>query len=156
VIKACTDLKIRYEQKGWWLYNAANLANKVHENRCVVLVGEVCETILCNRWGKNWTLGVKRYRNTWRICHIILIFSELANSLLIRGIKLGKMPKLGCLIGLVKHAMWANCISYTCSYLVSRTLTSFYPTVSPFSWAFLPNSDFSRRPSDDPQSLKTQ
>jgi hypothetical protein len=33
---------------------------------------------------------------------------ELLTSLLIRGIQMGEMSKLGWLIGLVKHAIWAD------------------------------------------------
>jgi hypothetical protein len=32
----------------------------------------------------------------------------METSLLLRGIQMGEMPKLGWLIGLVKHAIWAD------------------------------------------------
>jgi hypothetical protein len=42
---------------------------------------------------------------------------ELVTSLMIKGSHMGEMSKLGWLIGLVKHAIWADSfISYTCCY----------------------------------------
>jgi hypothetical protein len=41
---------------------------------------------------------------------------DFLSSLMIRGIQTGEMSKLGWLVGLVKHAIWAHSISYTCCY----------------------------------------
>jgi hypothetical protein len=44
---------------------------------------------------------------------------ELETSLLVRGIQLGEMSKLGWLIGLVKHAVWADSLYFLCLLLLS-------------------------------------
>jgi hypothetical protein len=49
---------------------------------------------------------------------------ELLTSLLIRGIQMGEMSKLGWLIGLVKHAIWAD--SFYLLYLLSLHSSSHY------------------------------
>jgi hypothetical protein len=41
---------------------------------------------------------------------------ELVTSWLIRGIQMGEMSEMGWLIGLAKHAIWADSFSYTCCY----------------------------------------
>jgi hypothetical protein len=42
-------------------------------------------------------------------CHTDLL-CELETSLLMRGIQIGEMFKVGWLIGLAKHAIWADSI----------------------------------------------
>jgi hypothetical protein len=37
---------------------------------------------------------------------------ELVASLLIRGIQMGETSKLGWLVGLVKHAIWADSLHF--------------------------------------------
>jgi hypothetical protein len=65
----------------------------------------------------------------WSICHVIQIF-ELETSLLMRGIQIGEMSKLGWLIGLVKHAIWVNSLYFLYLLLsISNTLASFQPTL---------------------------
>jgi hypothetical protein len=45
----------------------------------------------------------------------------------------GEMSKLGCLIGLVKHAIWAvPCISYTCYYQFPTEVT-YSPTTQDYT-----------------------
>jgi hypothetical protein len=39
-------------------------------------------------------------------------FCELVTSLLIRGIQMGEMSKLGWMIGLVKHATWVDSLYF--------------------------------------------
>jgi hypothetical protein len=53
-------------------------------------------------------LRLKPYGNQRRMVHVIQIFSELENLLLMRGIQIEEMSKLGWLIGVVKHAIWAD------------------------------------------------
>jgi hypothetical protein len=50
-------------------------------------------------------------------CRIDLL-CDLITSLLIRGIQMGELSKLGWLIGLDKYVIWGlvPCISYTCCY----------------------------------------
>jgi hypothetical protein len=56
---------------------------------------------------------------------------ELLTSLLIRGTQMGGKSKLGWLIGLVKHAMWADSFYFLYLLLlsVSKILTSSRPTL---------------------------
>jgi membrane protein CcdC involved in cytochrome C biogenesis len=55
---------------------------------------------------------------------------ELVTSLLIRGVQMGEMSKLGWLIGFVMHAIWAD--SFYFLYLrllsISKILASSQPT----------------------------
>jgi Na+/H+-translocating membrane pyrophosphatase len=44
---------------------------------------------------------------------------ELEGSLLIRGIQIGEMSKLGWLIGLVKHVIWADYLYFLYRLLIS-------------------------------------
>jgi hypothetical protein len=44
---------------------------------------------------------------------------ELLTSLLMRGIQMGEMSKLGWLIGLVKHAIWADFLYFLYMLLLS-------------------------------------
>jgi hypothetical protein len=55
---------------------------------------------------------------------------DLLTSLLIRGIQMDEMSKLGWLIGLVKHATWANSLHFLDPLLlsISKILVSFQPT----------------------------
>jgi hypothetical protein len=122
--------------------------------RCTGLNGEFCKTILCLQlvplWSKNKEhSGLNPYRNPWRICHTILIFSELVTSLLIRGIQMGEMSKLGWLIRLIKHAMWADSLYFPYLLLlsISKILASSQPTLWPSSYTCQANIDFSRIPS---------
>jgi hypothetical protein len=91
---------------------------------------------------------LKPYGNSWRSCHVIQIFSELETSLLMRGIQIGEMSKLGWLIGLTKHAIWADSLYFLYLLLlsISKTLASPHPTLWPSSYACCANFDFSRRP----------
>jgi hypothetical protein len=59
-------------------------------------------------------------RHTDRLC-------ELETSLLMRGIHIGEMYKLGSLIGLVKNAIYADSLYYC--YFVSKILASSQPTL---------------------------
>jgi hypothetical protein len=63
-------------------------------------------------------------------CHTDLL-CELVNSLLIRGIQLGEMSKLGWLIGLIKHAIRADSLYFLYLLLlsISKTLASSQPTL---------------------------
>jgi hypothetical protein len=45
-----------------------------------------------------------------RSCHIVVC--ELVTSLLIKGIQMGGMSKQGWLIGLIKHAIWADSLYF--------------------------------------------
>jgi hypothetical protein len=63
------------------------------------------------------------------------LLGELLTSLLIKGIKMGEMSKLGWLIGLVKHAMWADSLYFLYLLLlsISKILPSTQPTLLPSS-----------------------
>jgi hypothetical protein len=56
---------------------------------------------------------------------------ELLTSLLIRGIQMGEMSKLGWLIGLVKHVIWADSLYFLHLLLLSinKILPSSQPTL---------------------------
>jgi hypothetical protein len=56
---------------------------------------------------------------------------ELLTSLLIRGIQMGVMSKLGWLIGLVDHAIWADSFYFLYLLLcsISKILASSQPNV---------------------------
>jgi hypothetical protein len=60
-----------------------------------------------------------RSRHTDLLC-------ELETPLLIRGIQIGEISELGWLIGLVKHATWADCLYFLYLLLISisKILTS--------------------------------
>jgi hypothetical protein len=55
----------------------------------------------------------------------------LVTSLLIKGIQMGEMSKLGWLIGLVVHAIWADSFYFLCLLLllISKIQASFESTV---------------------------
>jgi hypothetical protein len=55
----------------------------------------------------------------------------LLTSLLIRGIQVGERYKLGWLIGLVKHAIWADSLHFLYLLLqsISKILASSQPTL---------------------------
>jgi hypothetical protein len=59
------------------------------------------------------------------------LLCELETSLLTRGIHMGEMSKLGWLIGLVKHAIWAFSLYFLYLLLlsISKILASSQPTV---------------------------
>jgi hypothetical protein len=59
------------------------------------------------------------------------ILCELVTSLLIRGIQVGEMSKLGWLIGLIKHAIWADSLYFLYLLLlsISENLASSQPTL---------------------------
>jgi hypothetical protein len=44
---------------------------------------------------------------------------ELETSMLMRGVQIGEMSKLGWLIGLVKHAIWADSLYFLYLLLLS-------------------------------------
>jgi hypothetical protein len=48
------------------------------------------------------------------------LLCELQTSLLMGGIQIGEMSKLGSLIGLVKHAMWASSLYFLYLLLLLR------------------------------------
>jgi hypothetical protein len=54
------------------------------------------------------------------------LLCELETSLLMTGIQIGEMSKLGWLIGLVKHAIWADSLYFLYLLLlsISKTLLS--------------------------------
>jgi hypothetical protein len=56
---------------------------------------------------------------------------ELLTSMLIRGIQMGEMSRLGLLIGLVKHAIQADSLYslYLLLLSISKILASSQPTV---------------------------
>jgi hypothetical protein len=56
---------------------------------------------------------------------------QLVTLLLIRGIRMGEMSKLGWLIGLVKHTVWANSFHFLYLLLlsISKILASSQPTL---------------------------
>jgi hypothetical protein len=60
------------------------------------------------------------------------ILCELVTSLLIRRIQMGRMSKLGWLIGLVLYATWADSLYflYTLLLSISKILASSEPTSS--------------------------
>jgi hypothetical protein len=80
------------------------------------------------------------------------LLCELETSLLMRGIQMGEMSKLGWLIGLVKHVIWADSLDFVYLLLlsISKFLASPQPTLWPSSYARWANFDFdfdfSRRP----------
>jgi hypothetical protein len=53
------------------------------------------------------------------LSHPTDLFCELVTSLLIRGIQMGEISKVGWLIGLVKHAMWAYSLYFLYLLLLS-------------------------------------
>jgi hypothetical protein len=59
------------------------------------------------------------------------LLCELETSLLMRGIQIGEMSKLGCLIGLVEHAIWADSlyILYLLLLSISKILAPAQPTL---------------------------
>jgi hypothetical protein len=65
---------------------------------------------------------------------------NLLTSSLMRGIHKGEISKLGWLIGLVEHAMWADSLYFLYLLLlsVSKTLASSQPTLWPSSYACEP------------------
>jgi hypothetical protein len=56
---------------------------------------------------------------------------ELETTLLMRGIQIGEMSKLGWLIGLIKRAIWADSLYFLYLLLlsISKTLASSQPTL---------------------------
>jgi hypothetical protein len=69
-------------------------------------------------------------------CHTYLL-CELVTSLLIRGIQMGEMSKLGWPIGLVKHAIWADFLYFLYLLLLSlsKILTIFLLSPSELAWS---------------------
>jgi hypothetical protein len=59
------------------------------------------------------------------------LLCEIEISLLMRGIQIGEMSKLGWLIGLVKHAIWTDFLYFLYLLLLSitKTLASSKPTL---------------------------
>jgi hypothetical protein len=57
-------------------------------------------------------------REIWKLCKAALPY-YLLTSFLIRGIQVCETSKLGWLIGLVKHAMWAAFLYFLCLLLLS-------------------------------------
>jgi hypothetical protein len=57
------------------------------------------------------------------------LLCELETSLLMRAMQIGEMSKLGWLIGLVKHAIWADSLYFLYLLLlsISKILVSSYP-----------------------------
>jgi hypothetical protein len=66
--------------------------------------------------------------------HTDLLY-ELETSLLIRGIQVGEMSKLGWLIGFIKHAIWADSLYFLYLLLlsISKILASSQPNLLPSS-----------------------
>jgi hypothetical protein len=89
---------------------------------------------------------LKSYRNLSRNTDLL---SELVTSLLIRGIQVGEMSKLGWLIGSVKYAIWAYSLYflYLLVHSFSKILASFRPTLWFSSYACWANFDISGWPS---------
>jgi hypothetical protein len=56
------------------------------------------------------------------------LLCEVETSLLIRGIQIGEMSKLGWLIGLVKHAIWANSLYFLYLLILKIECNRFYST----------------------------
>jgi hypothetical protein len=65
------------------------------------------------------------------LSHHTDLLCELVTSLLIRGIQMGEMSRLGWLIGLIKRAIWANSlyILYLLLLSVPKILASPQPTL---------------------------
>jgi hypothetical protein len=59
------------------------------------------------------------------------VVCEMVTSLLIRGIRIGEMSKLGWWIGLVKHAIWASslCFLYLFLFSLSKIVASSQPAL---------------------------
>jgi hypothetical protein len=55
------------------------------------------------------------------LSHYTDLLCELVTSLLIRGIQMGEMSELGWMIGLVKHAIWADSLQYLHLLLLSTS-----------------------------------
>lgn len=74
---------------------------------------------------------------------------KFTSSLLTRGIHTGEISKLGLLIRLVKHAIWADSFYFLSLLLLSifKIPASSQPTLVPSSWACWANFYFSRSPS---------
>jgi hypothetical protein len=67
-------------------------------------------------------------------CHTDLL-CQLETLLVMKGLQIGEMSQLGCLIGLVKHAIWADSLYFLYPLLlpVSIILASSQPTLWPSS-----------------------
>jgi hypothetical protein len=63
------------------------------------------------------------------------LLCELETSLLMRGIQIGEMSKLGWLIRLVEHDIWADSLyfQYLMFLSISKILVSSQPTLWPSS-----------------------
>jgi ABC-type Fe3+-siderophore transport system permease subunit len=61
------------------------------------------------------------------LSHHADLLCEMVTSLLIRGIQMGEMSKLGWLIGLVKHATWTDFL-YLLLFSISKIPASSQPT----------------------------
>jgi hypothetical protein len=59
------------------------------------------------------------------LSHHADLLCELVTSLLTREIQMGEMSKLGCLIGLVKHPIWANALYFP--YLLLLSISKILP-----------------------------
>jgi hypothetical protein len=101
---------------------ATNLANKVHEHQCKEMVGTFVRTCniysKCNLWSNILTLETDTF---WKLMKNLLprtdLLCVLETSLLMRGIQIGEMSKLGWLIGLDNMPYGPiPCIFYTCCY----------------------------------------
>jgi hypothetical protein len=59
---------------------------------------------------------------------------DLLTSSLIKGIHMGEISKLGWLMGLIEHAMWAGSLYFLYLMLlsISKTLASSQPTLTLF------------------------
>jgi hypothetical protein len=58
------------------------------------------------------------------------LLGELLTSLLIRGIQMGEMSKLGWMIGLAKHAIWTDSLYFLyLLFSISKFLPSPQPTL---------------------------
>jgi hypothetical protein len=65
------------------------------------------------------------------LLHNTNLLCEMVTSLLIRGIQMGEMSKLGWLIGLVKHAISADPLNflYLLLLIISKILASSQTTL---------------------------
>jgi hypothetical protein len=81
------------------------------------------------------------------LSHYTYLLCELETSLLMRGIQIVEMSKLGWLIGLVMHAIWADSLYFLNLLLlsISKILASSQPIQCPSTYACWAKCDFLRR-----------
>jgi hypothetical protein len=71
-------------------------------------------------WSKSWKLGaIPLCKLVKSLSHYTDFLCELVTSLLIRGIQMGEMSKLGWLIGFLKHTIWADSLHFHPSFSLS-------------------------------------